>query len=591
MTDVEVLGDYLLIEKIGTGGMARTFRALSVHASTHVCLKLLHPHLADDEHNVKMFIDEATICKELNHPNVVRLFDYGKVDEHWYIAMELVLGEDLKTVLDDARERRIKLEPTLCAEIIVGLLRALDYIHNKKVDGQDQRIVHRDVTPHNLMLPFEGGVKLTDFGVAKAAFRLSRTSTGAIKGKYGYMSPEQVRSVEVDARSDVFAAGIMLHEMLTDRHLFQGESPYITIANLISMPIQPPSRFNTRVDEELDRIVLRALEREREVRYPTAHAMLVDLEEWIVRRAMAGDVADVGRFIRELYGLEQEEPQGPRRMTSEDLAAMVSQDSNNIYDSSADEHPPIRITRATGELSVHDPSSPRTADRATSRRRSATHEMPLQRHTQDLDPIAGLLDEIFDQHVPSLSIEIPIHVEDLSPESTPSGEIDLARLERVGRPRSEHRTPTDRTATENAPVELPTQEVAPGDRPFTGARISHRGADRSTTAGRDRESREQEQTREVIRRPSLDVHGPDATFPAAAAGLVSALPPGVLPDDLDEDDGFETTEIPTANLHEQLAADRSGEWAEPRPREHSTLVINPEDVQAELARASKKPRS
>ncbi|MEL6180941.1 MAG: serine/threonine-protein kinase, partial [Myxococcota bacterium] len=188
----KTLGPYGLGELIAVGGMARTYRAWRNNESDFpLCIKLLHGELGENIDFIKMFIDEATIAQSLKHPNVVRVYELGRSDENHYIVMELVEGKDLKQIAERASRRGTRMTPMMVAATIHDICRALSYVHNKTDDnGKPLGIIHRDVSPHNIMLTFEGArVKLTDFGIAKAASRLTRTRNGAVKGKYGYMSP------------------------------------------------------------------------------------------------------------------------------------------------------------------------------------------------------------------------------------------------------------------------------------------------------------------------------------------------------------------------------------------------------------------
>jgi serine/threonine protein kinase len=225
-----LFGKYLLLERINVGGMAEVFiaKAFGVEGFERIlAIKKILPTMAEDEEFITMFIDEARISVQLNHANVVHIHELGKHDETFYIAMEYVAGRDLRTILERYRRHK-EIMPTAQAVFIASkICEGLDYAHRRKdARGQDLDIIHRDVSPQNILISYEGEVKIIDFGIAKAANRSQKTQAGILKGKFGYMSPEQVRGLPIDRRADVFAVGVILYEMLTGEKLFVGESDF-----------------------------------------------------------------------------------------------------------------------------------------------------------------------------------------------------------------------------------------------------------------------------------------------------------------------------------------------------------------------------
>jgi eukaryotic-like serine/threonine-protein kinase len=237
-------GKYLLLERVNVGGMAEVFiaKAFGVEGFERIlAIKKILPTMAEDEEFITMFIDEARISVQLNHANVVHIHELGKHDEAFFIAMEYVPGRDLRTMLERYRRRK-EIMPTAQA-VYVGskICEGLDYAHRKKdARGQELHIIHRDVSPQNILCSYEGEVKIIDFGIAKAANRSQKTQAGILKGKFGYMSPEQVRGLPIDRRSDIFALGVILYEMLTGEKLFVGESDFSTLEKVRNS--QPGSR-------------------------------------------------------------------------------------------------------------------------------------------------------------------------------------------------------------------------------------------------------------------------------------------------------------------------------------------------------------
>jgi len=282
-------GDYVLTSHLGRGGMADVFRAQRVGAAgferTCVVKRILRP-FTDDRNFVEMFINEAKIAASLSHPNIAQVYELGEIDGEYFMAMEYVKGMDLLHVLRHLAKHHPDhrwLPAAVAAYVARELCRALAHAHDH-VDEQrrPQPIVHRDVSPQNIMIGYDGQVKVIDFGIAKAMFTVSEiTRSGTLKGKIAYMSPEQVRGESPGPESDVFAAGVVLYEMLIGRRLFKGENDFETLQRVQSMVVPPPSRVGQHVPVELDPIVMHALERERTARYKRAASMARDLEEWL----------------------------------------------------------------------------------------------------------------------------------------------------------------------------------------------------------------------------------------------------------------------------------------------------------------------
>ncbi|WP_224372980.1 serine/threonine protein kinase [Hyalangium versicolor] len=290
-------GKYLLLERINVGGMAEVFiaKAFGVEGfERFLAIKKILPTMAEDQEFITMFIDEARISVQLNHANIVHIHDLGKYDETFYIAMEYVAGRDLRTILERYRRRK-EIMPTAQAVFIASkMCEGLDYAHRKKdARGQDLSIIHRDVSPQNILVSYEGDVKIIDFGIAKAANRAQKTQAGILKGKFGYMSPEQVRGMPIDRRSDIFAVGVILYEMLTGEKLFVGESDFSTLEAVRNAEVPLPRQFNPNIPAGLEKVVLKALAREPEERYQWAS----DLQEDLMRFLLAGDAIYSGKHL------------------------------------------------------------------------------------------------------------------------------------------------------------------------------------------------------------------------------------------------------------------------------------------------------
>jgi eukaryotic-like serine/threonine-protein kinase len=276
----EEFGDYLVYERLGGGGMATVHRAQRRHPSGEidtsappVALKRLLPQLAQIEEFVVAFMDEAQLARQLRHDNIARTYDFGRIDSTYFIAMELVRGPTLAQIISACLEHGLEIPLPITMYVIVQLLDALDYAHHLSgANGKPLKIVHRDVTPSNIIVSTEGITKLIDFGIAKATNNNVRTKTGFIKGKFAYVAPEYIAGT-IDMRADLFAAGIVAHEMLTGKKLFQVDNDMDTLKRVQSMVIEPPSKWNPKLASEIDAVVMAALQRDPSQRWTRARAM------------------------------------------------------------------------------------------------------------------------------------------------------------------------------------------------------------------------------------------------------------------------------------------------------------------------------
>jgi serine/threonine protein kinase len=298
-------GKYLLLDRINVGGMAEVFvaKAFGVEGFERLlAIKKILPTMVEDQEFITMFIDEARIAVHLNHSNIVQIFELGKHDENYYIAMEYVSGKDLRAILDRHKKNGDLMPLPMAVFIAAKICEGLDYAHRKKdTRGQELHIVHRDVSPQNILLSFEGELKIIDFGIAKAANRAQKTQAGILKGKFGYMSPEQVRGLPIDRRSDVFAVGVILYEILTGEKLFVGESDFSTLEKVRNAEVLPPSRYNEEIPEGLERVVLKALARDVEDRYQWASELQEDLMRYLVIDGHTFNAKSLSRFMREAF--------------------------------------------------------------------------------------------------------------------------------------------------------------------------------------------------------------------------------------------------------------------------------------------------
>lgn len=321
-------GRYILLDRLGKGGMAEVFRALVVgpeQFQSVVVVKRILPHLCANTAFVRMFIDEARLCGRLSHPNIIRVHDFGQQDGQHFIAMEYLQGRNLTAVIRRLVERREFIVPAMAAEIIRQACRGLAYAHELgAADGKPLGIIHRDVSPGNVMVAHSGAVKVLDFGVARVEnrFRRSMTDPGHVKGKAAYLAPEQLSSAPFDHRADIFATGILLHELLTGRRLFKGVTSVDSMELVKTMLIPPPSSVNAKVPPRLDEIVLQALARAPGERFQSATAMADALEEFVLEARFSSQ--ELPSFMSRLFG---EEMQRERiDISPEDLQALMGRE-------------------------------------------------------------------------------------------------------------------------------------------------------------------------------------------------------------------------------------------------------------------------
>ncbi|HIA00678.1 MAG TPA: serine/threonine protein kinase [Myxococcales bacterium] len=286
-------GDYYLIKKIATGGMAEIHLARTrgtTGPDKYVALKMIHPRYMEDGNFHQMIMEEAKIAVQLNHPNIGQVFDLGKADGRYFLVMEFIDGYDLSRLQDICREKNLRLPVDVAAFIGREVCEGLSYAHSRRdPSGRALELIHRDISPQNILLSFKGSVKIIDFGIAKVSTRMQQTHAGVIKGKFYYMSPEQAGANQVDQRSDLFSLGICLWESLCGRSLFRKKggpsNPLAILHEIRSMPIPRVREFRRDCPKELDEIVARALSRDLDRRYKSASHMKVSMDAYLKSHA------------------------------------------------------------------------------------------------------------------------------------------------------------------------------------------------------------------------------------------------------------------------------------------------------------------
>lgn len=348
-------GKYRLGQRIGGGGMAEVFEATLVGAegfSRPVAIKRIQPVLSADQAFGQMFVNEARIASLLHHANIVSVLDFDRDDEErYFLVMELIQGVDLRQLMDGG-----PVPAHVAVHIVAEILRGLDYAHELEHDGRHLGIVHRDISPHNVMLSWDGAVKLVDFGIAKAVAATGISRAGTIKGKLSYMSPEQAGAEPLDGRSDLFAVGIVLHELLVGDRLFVGNSEPEVLARVLSQPIPRPSERIAGIPAQLDAVVMKLLERDRDLRYVSAHAALDGLLS--TPAATSRGAMDLENLLVERFPDQARRRRGSRVGTRNGITTPV--------DIGSERTTPAKLSAATPVLKS-DPSAPTLAERPPAR--------------------------------------------------------------------------------------------------------------------------------------------------------------------------------------------------------------------------------
>jgi len=433
-------GKYLLLEKIGSGGMAEIFKAVVRGAEDFqkvVVIKRILLGYSRDPSFVKMFVDEARITAPLQHANIVSIYEFDQVEGQYYLAMELVHGRDLQRVMARANKVGRTLAPELAVHMVSEVCKALWYAYNARDPyGNPLQIIHRDVSPSNVLVSFDGEVKVTDFGVAKAATSSGDQGGGVLKGKLGYMSPEQVMGRDVDHRSDIFSLGVILFETLTLKRMFLGRTDLQTLINVRDADVEKRLARHPEIEAGLADILRKVLAKDREKRYRNAQDFLGDLQDWLYARNHRVGSAQLASFIRDLFPEESEQellPLEVEEVTEGTRQALLDQANESYAVSGGSEPTPMPPRMAT-------PMPPRTA--TPSPLRPLTSPPP---HV--LMPPLALPPVVPTTRRPSQPVALVTHV---VPQPPPAAEAPDLSFEDSGLRPTEPNTKTSRVAPQTA---------------------------------------------------------------------------------------------------------------------------------------------
>jgi serine/threonine protein kinase len=384
---------YRVLEKIAHGGMAEIFLAVQIGAEgfqKRVVLKRILPAYAADPMFVRMLLDEAHIASTLNHSNIVQVLDLGKAGEQYFLVLEYVDGWSLEHLRRRAQKAKQKLPLHLALYIVASLCRALAYAHTRMREGQPLGIVHRDVTPQNVLISREGEVKLTDFGIAKAIGRSEKSATGIIKGKFAYMSPEQSMGAELDARSDLFSVGTMLYVLTTGRKPFEAPNDVEVIQRVRKARYDKPSELLKTFNPEVERFIVRALRPDRSKRWQTAEQMADRIEAISAKLGQASGPAALKRWLADLA--ERDGGDGPVRepMAAPTGTVQLGTDELELQDVEPPEPQPPPPPAKTRQPSPSRPPEPaRTTTRgAAIEERAAVQRAPSEERARPRGPSA-----------------------------------------------------------------------------------------------------------------------------------------------------------------------------------------------------------
>ncbi len=430
----EQLGAYVLDRRIGAGGMADVFLARGPNG---VCvIKRPHSHLCASGEFVRMFLDEASLLAQLNHPGIARIFDLGQQNGVYYLAMEYVPGFDLMTISLEHERQGEFMSPELAAKVVADAAGALHYAHNAlDARGNPLNLIHRDVSPHNILVSTRGEVKLIDFGVARAAKTMHRTQAGLVKGKYPYMAPEQITGQVIDCRVDVYALGLVLYELLTNARAIAGELEVQQIENARMARIKPVEQLRPNIPATLRKILSGALHPQAEGRYQTAAALQADLESYIRNDRQVVGKEDLVRLFRvvaaEASHLPPElDPMAGPAATERD--PLVRSDTLlRISSQPGDAHHPTDQVPITG----HDDEAPTTAPMGTLSPIQLHHALPQGVHVGgaadiELSPVTDQepahLEAVTDQAIPRAVTVVPPPPEPVVKAAPPSSSRPIA---------------------------------------------------------------------------------------------------------------------------------------------------------------------
>ncbi|MCB9253149.1 MAG: protein kinase [Bdellovibrionaceae bacterium] len=353
------IGKYLLLERLATGGMAEVYRAKASGAGgfeKQLAIKRIIPSYAENDEFRRMFEYEARLSSLLNHANIVHVYDFVKSGDTYLLALEFVDGKNLRQVVNKAKKANFALPIEFGVYVINEVCKGLDYAHNLKdgYQGKHLNVIHRDMSPQNIMISYDGAVKIVDFGIAKARDRVDETRSGVIKGKFGYMSPEQASGQEIDHRSDIFSTVIILYELLVNRRLFASENDMATLKRIQECIVQRPSLLNPKVNNILEKLLLKGLTKDRSLRYQQAGELQQKLQEYLNKYHGSFNQNSVQHIMTKLFRAEMEQE---KRRLEQVYQQSIPYSQQQVRDEGADMAGLDLVLEGEETKSEHEPES------------------------------------------------------------------------------------------------------------------------------------------------------------------------------------------------------------------------------------------
>ncbi|MFI5301313.1 MAG: protein kinase, partial [Polyangiales bacterium] len=416
LSRVQAFGNYDLLERVNVGGMAEIFRA-RVRSTGQICaIKRILPEVTEDEEFVRMFRDEAKIASLLDHPSIAKILDLGRVGGEYFLALEFVEGLDLRGIFERAAKAKARLDLRFVMHVFQRVCEGLGYAHDKTDDkGKSLQLVHRDVSLQNVIVAYDGDVKLIDFGIAKSVGKLSKTQIGTIKGKYAYMSPEQVRGLPLDRRSDIFSLGICMHEMLTLKRLFGGDNELLIMERIKDGEVPRPSELEDDIPRDVEAIVMKALARDVTDRYATTTDIAADIGRVIEAHGWRMSRSEVAEYMRRSFDAHY----APGESASKDASTSV--DAASKHEDSAKSAKAVGQNSSNATPPARTPSFASAVPTVPTQPASSSQEQQKMSDQKgsDLDVFEGLSSKRADNRRPSVAPPPPPPSRSMPPAPVP----------------------------------------------------------------------------------------------------------------------------------------------------------------------------
>jgi len=343
---------YILLDRIGIGGMAEVYRCKLIRQKGFekiIVLKKLLPHVAQDREIVDNFIAEARLAALLQHENIISIYDFGELDGSYFIAMEYLFGKDLHTIMQRAKENNVSMDAGRALRIAAKICAGMEYAHSlKDLKHSPLHLIHRDLSPHNVFITYDGKVKIIDFGIAKAELYDNHTQVGVLKGKISYMSPEQIAGENIDLRSDIFSIGILLYEMLSGQRMYNGDTATL-LRKCMLVEYVEPEKTCPGLQKEIYNILHKALQKDKTKRYQSCGSMRSDIDDCLFNMKQRVDDRSLQDYVRQLFAVEFEVEKNKLPEAKEHLAEHTVSPADKTAFSDVSKHPELNtVSKSSG---------------------------------------------------------------------------------------------------------------------------------------------------------------------------------------------------------------------------------------------------